>query len=44
MTADEALKELNKTLKANAARPVATRPLFDRGQCTHPGCTKCDKR
>jgi hypothetical protein len=41
MTAEEALKALDKTLKANASRPVATRPLIDRGRCTHPGCTAC---
>lgn len=41
MTAEEALKALDKQLKANAKRPVATRPLSDGGRCTHPGCTKC---
>jgi len=45
MTAAEALKELNKTLQANAARPAATLPLMDRSGCNHPGsCTKCGKR
>ncbi len=39
MTAEEALKALDKTLKANAARPVATRPLADRSTCTNPRCT-----
>ncbi len=37
-------KLLDKTLKANASRPVGTRPLADSGRCTHPGCTKCGKR
>lgn len=44
MTAEQALKELAKTLKANASRPVATRPLMDGGRRTHPSCTKCGKR
>ncbi|WP_156325493.1 hypothetical protein [Nonomuraea sp. SBT364] len=44
MTADEALKTLDKTLKANAKRPAGTRPLMDRSGCTHPGCTKCDSK
>jgi hypothetical protein len=43
MTAAEALKALNKTLKANAARPVATLPLMDRGRCTAPNCDCCRK-
>lgn len=36
--------KLDRILKANAKRPVATRTLMDRSGCTHPGCTKCSKR
>lgn len=31
--------KLNKILKANASRPVATRALADRSTCTSPRCT-----
>jgi hypothetical protein len=39
MTTAEALKALDTTLKANAARPAAMRPLIDRSDCTDPRCT-----
>ncbi|MEU4576574.1 hypothetical protein [Nonomuraea sp. NPDC023979] len=39
----DTLKQLDKTLKANAKRPAGTRPLMDASRCTHPGCTKCGK-
>jgi len=41
MTAAEALAALNTTLKANAGRPAATRPLADSSTCTNPRCTRC---
>lgn len=40
----DTLKRLDKTVKASARRPVATRPLADSGKCTHKGCTKCGRK
>jgi hypothetical protein len=40
---EDTLKQLDKTLRGNAGRPVATRPLADGGKCTHPGCKKCKR-
>lgn len=41
---EDTLKTVNQTVKANAKRPVATRPLADSGKCTHKGCTKCGRK
>lgn len=38
----DTLQQVHRTVKANASRPVATRPLMDRSHCTHPGCKACD--
>ena len=37
------LAELKKTAETNAARPVATRLLMDRNECTDPNCGCCRK-
>lgn len=40
----DALKTVNTLVAASAKRQPATRPLMDRGGCTHPGCTRCGSR
>ena len=40
----DALKAVNKLVAASAKRQPSTRPLFNSGGCTHPGCTRCGSR